>query len=119
LIGTPPSLTLGGFVDDGLVGTAGLLVSTKVKQRHKGHIVGVYVASAWRGTGLARALIDGLVTQARQDGLAVLTLSVTVGNHAARRVYLDAGFTSYGMEPRSLRVADVFFDEELMALLLD
>ena len=32
---------------------------------------------------------------------------------------IGAGFTVYGVEPRSLRVGDTLLDEELMALLLD
>jgi ribosomal protein S18 acetylase RimI-like enzyme len=119
LIGAPPNLTLGGFVTGALVGSAGLVISPKLKQRHKGHIVGVYVDPAWRRTGLARALLDGLIDQARAQGLVVLTLSVTVGNTAARRLYIRAGFTVYGVEPLSLRVGADLLDEELMVLRLD
>jgi ribosomal protein S18 acetylase RimI-like enzyme len=49
----------------------------------------------------------------------VLTLSVTVGNTAARRLYIRAGFTVYGVEPLSLRVGADLLDEELMVLRLD
>ncbi|MFL5286157.1 MAG: GNAT family N-acetyltransferase [Rhodopila sp.] len=119
MIGQRPGATFGGFAQHQLVGTAGLVVSPRIKQRHKGHIVGIYVAPAWRGTGLARALTGALIAHARAQGLAVLTLAVTVGNEAARRLYLGAGFTVYGVEPRSLRIGDALLDEELMALLLD
>src|SRR4051812_15819907 len=119
MIGLRPSLTLGGFAQHQMVGTAGMVVSPRIKQRHKGHIVGVYVTPAWRGTGLARALTGGLIAHARALGLAVLTLSVTAGNEAARRLYLAAGFTVYGIEPRSLKIGEALLDEELMALLLD
>lgn len=118
LIGARPNVTLGGFVDDGLVGTAGLFVSPKLKQRHKGHVFGVYVAPAWRRTGLARALLERLIQEARSSGLIVLTLSVTAGNTAARRLYLNAGFSRYGVEPLSLHVGTEFLDEDLMALRL-
>jgi ribosomal protein S18 acetylase RimI-like enzyme len=119
MIGGPPNMTLGGFVNDALVGSLGLVVSPKLKQRHKGHIIGVYVVPEWRRTGLAQALLDRMVKEARSSGLTVLTLSVTAGNASARRVYEHAGFTVYGVEPRSLRVGGVYFDEEQMALRLD
>ena len=119
LIGEAPSVTLGGFVGAALVGSVGMVVSERVKQRHKAHVVGVYVDPAWRRAGLARALLDGLIEQARGQGLVLLTLSVTVGNAAARGLYVGAGFSVYGVEPRSLRVGDDFLDEELMALRLD
>ena len=74
---------------------------------------------AWRRAGLARALLEGLIEQGRAQGLVLLTLSVTVGNAAARGLYSGAGFSVYGVEPISLRVGDDFVDEELMALRLD
>jgi ribosomal protein S18 acetylase RimI-like enzyme len=117
--GEPPNVTLGGFVNDEMVGSAGLIVSPKLKQRHKGHIVGVYVAPGWRRTGLARALLDRLIQEARTSGLVLLTLTVATGNVSAQRIYESAGFSAYGVEPRSLRVGSVFLDEALMALRLD
>ncbi len=118
LIGVDPNVTLGGFVGDALVGTAGLVVSPKLKQRHKGHVVGVYVAPDWRHSGLADALIDRLVRHARTGGLILLTLTVAAANVAARRLYLRAGFEVYGREPLSLRVNGELLDEDLMALRL-
>jgi ribosomal protein S18 acetylase RimI-like enzyme len=119
MIGAPPNVTLGGFVAGTLVGTAALVVPPRLKQRHKGHIVGVYIAPPWRRTGLARGLIDGLIQAACAQGLVLLTLSVTVGNIAAQRLYLRAGFVVYGVEPLSMRVGTEFLDEELMALRLN
>jgi ribosomal protein S18 acetylase RimI-like enzyme len=119
MIGERPNLTLGGFVGDSMAGSAAMIVSPKRKQRHKGHIVGVYVAPPWRRSGLARALLDHLIQEARTTGLMLLTLSVTAGNTAARSLYLHAGFTVYGVEPLSLRIGSDLLDEELMVLRLD
>jgi ribosomal protein S18 acetylase RimI-like enzyme len=119
MIGDKPNVTLGGFVQDALVGTVALVVSPKLKQRHKGHVVGVYVAPPWRGTGLAAALTARLIEEARANGLRLLTLSVTTGNEAARRLYLNAGFIPYGIEPGSLLIDSNLWDAELMALFLD
>ena len=119
MIGDSPNVTLGGFVDGALVGSIGLVVSAKIKQRHKGHVVGVYVAPSCRGTGLAQALTNQLIAEARSAALVLLTLSVTVGNEAARRLYLNAGFVTYGIEPGSLKIGSELHDTELMALFLD
>ena len=119
MIGKPPSLTLGGFVDVALVGTVRLLVSPMIKQRHKGHVVTVYVAPPWRRGGLTQALSERMIDEARKAGLFILTLSVTVGNEAAWRLYLSAGFVPYGIESRSLMVGSDYLDSEMMALLLD
>ncbi len=119
LIAGPPGITLGGFVAGRLVGTASLMVSPRIKQLHKGHVSAVYVAPEWRGSGLARGLLDGIVAYARTGGLISLTLSVSIGNEPARRLYVRAGFRGYGVEPRSLRIGATLVDEELMALALD
>jgi ribosomal protein S18 acetylase RimI-like enzyme len=116
---SPPDTALGAFVGDRLVGTIGLYVPRKLKQQHKGHIVGVYVDAAYRRAGLARALVNAIVAEARQARLRVVQLAVTVGNDAARRLYVRIGFRSYGIERRALLVGDVYFDEELMALELE
>lgn len=115
----PPGVMLGGFIGGMLVGSAGLAVSSKIKLRHKGHIFGVYVTPAGRGTGVAGGLMRGLIAHARAGGLSVLQLSVTLGNEAATRLYLSAGFTVYGLERRALLVDGQYVDGELMVLMLD
>jgi len=115
----PPSATFGGFAGDWLVGIAGLHVSPRLKQRHRGKLVGVYVDAAFRRAGLARGLAETVIGAARQAKLRSLSLAVTVGNAAARRLYVGLGFQSYGIERRTLLVNGVLHDEELMALDLD
>ncbi len=117
--GNLPNVTLGAFVDEVMVGTAALIVPPKMKQRHKGHVVGVFVAPPWRRTGLAARLTQRLIAPANANGLHILTLSVTVGNVAARRLYLNLGFVPYGTESASLKIGSQLLDAELMALVLD
>ena len=68
---------------------------------------------------MAPALTGRLIAEARSAGLVVLTLSVTVGNEAARRLYLNAGFIRYGIEPGSLMIGSDLLNAELMALFLN
>ena len=71
-----------------------------------------------RGQGLGRDLVLRVIEHARSR---VLQLHATVAttNHAARELYHQLGFQTYGFEPRGLRVADRYFDQELMVLRLD
>lgn len=48
-----------------------------------------------------------------------IQLCVNVENTKARNLYLSLGFKPFGLEPRSMRVGDKYFDEEHMALRLD
>jgi hypothetical protein len=49
------NFVLGAFVDGALVGTADFCRSKNLKEQHQGHIWGVYVTSAMRGTGVGLA----------------------------------------------------------------
>lgn len=119
MIGAYPSVTLGGFADDVLVGSAGLQVPARVKQRHRCNLFGIFVTPGWRGRGLARAMLDGLLDHARSAGLRHATLSVTCGNAAARALYRGAGFLTIGVEPDSLVIDGIAHDEERMVLRLN
>ena len=50
-------------------------------------------------------------------GLEQVTLTVTEGN-PAERLYTAAGFQRFGVEPRAIRVGDVYFGKVHMVLLL-
>ena len=119
---SPPGGLFGGFVGNGtgemLGGMAGLVVQPRAKLRHKGLLVGMYVAPLHRRSGLARALVRQVIDHARAAGLHVLQLGVTVGNEPARRLYRQLGFHPYGVERDALCVDGRFLDEELMALRL-
>ncbi|MGK5681379.1 GNAT family N-acetyltransferase [Actinoplanes sp. URMC 104] len=53
------------------------------------------VLAAWRGRGVASALLDAVIDLAGQRGVPGLSLSVEDGN-AARRLYERAGFQVVG-----------------------
>ena len=108
-----PSAIFGLFVGGGLEGVAGFVVQAGAKHRHKGLLWSVYVRPAWRGLGLAKALIERVIERARAH-VSLLQVSVAAPNAAARKVYLGLGFVPYGLEVAGLRVDGVDIDEELM-----
>ena len=108
----------GGWVDRSpLVGVAGLRVPDAVKLRHKGVLWGMYVRPEARGTGLAAALVQRVIEQARTL-VEEICLTVVASNAAACRLYNAAGFEEYGLERRALKVGSEYYDEVLMALSL-
>jgi ribosomal protein S18 acetylase RimI-like enzyme len=56
----------------------------------------LYVLERWHGEGIAHALMDWALGQARAQRAAHLQLSVYVDNHRARRFYERYGFTPVG-----------------------
>jgi ribosomal protein S18 acetylase RimI-like enzyme len=109
---------VGAFIDGVLAGNAGFYSETNLKEVHRGHIWGVYVRPAYRGTGVARALIEDIIAHARQHVLQ-LELSVVTSNETARTLYERLGFSTYGTVPRALKVNGQFVDEHLMVKRLD
>lgn len=96
-------VAFGAFVQEQLVGTVALEFSTRTKTRHKGLVIGMYVAPASRGQGLAGALMVAALDHARaRPGLRVLTLTATEGNEAALQVYRAHGFQAFGTEPLAI-----------------
>ena len=106
---------LGAFVDGRLAGTTGFARESRLKQRHKGRVWGVYVDREHRGLGLARMLMERVLERA--TGMAGMErVILTVGEHqkAARRLYAALGFTVFATEPHALKVGDEYVDEDYM-----
>ena len=112
------NFVVGMFEDGKLIGTAGFFRRPHNKERHKGHIWGVYVRPQSRGKGAASALMQEIVRRAREiDGLEQITL-VASANLPAQRLYKALGFECYGIEPHSLKIGDQYVDDALMVLWL-
>jgi GNAT superfamily N-acetyltransferase len=55
-----------------------------------------YLLSRWQGRGIAAALMEWTLGEARRRGAETLYLSVFIDNHRARRFYERYGFTYVG-----------------------
>jgi len=116
---TADAVHLGAFVDGDLVAIATFIRESGEKERHKGHIYGVYVAPAHRARGIARALLSRLLELAGRDPtLEHVLLAVTSAQTAAHRLYASLGFVTYGTEPRALKVGSTYADFDHMLLRL-
>jgi ribosomal protein S18 acetylase RimI-like enzyme len=107
---------VGAFEDGKLAGTAGFFRRQHKKERHKGHIWGVYVQPQSRGKAAGRALMQEIIRRARQmDGLEQITL-VASAHLPAQKLYQSVGFESYGLERRSLKIGEQYVNDVLMVL---
>lgn len=115
----PASIVLGAFLPgEVLVGSVGLSAGEREKERHIGHLFGIFTAPEARNRGVGSALIEACLADAALiPGLEQVTLTVTEGN-PAERLYAAAGFQRFGVEPRAIRVGDVYFGKVHMVLLL-
>jgi len=111
--GGEQSMVFGAFDGSTLIGTIGIYRMTGRKRNHKTGVWGMFVHEAHRGTGAGRALLEEAIRAARgMEGVRIVCLSVNPQQPAARSLYVSAGFRSWGLEPRALKVGDELLDEE-------
>lgn len=110
---------LGAFIGDTLAGSAGLDRKRRAKEQHKALLYGMFVAPEHGGRHIGRRMVDALTDTGRSwPGLEQITLTVTRSNERARRLYADAGFITFGIEHRAMKVGDAYYDKEHMVLFL-
>ena len=113
------NFVVGAFEGQQMIGQAGFIRHAGRKEHHKGSIWGVYVTAAARGQGVATAMLTQMLDRVRgYPGLEQVSLSVSVPQEAARRLYSALGFEVYGYERRALKVGETYVDEEHRVLWL-
>lgn len=90
-----PSPELRGRLHAKVVGTAGMFMvdrppGTTTSHAREARLINVYVADAWRGRGVANALIGGCIETARRADVGRILVDDTP---RGRRIYERAGFT--------------------------
>jgi ribosomal protein S18 acetylase RimI-like enzyme len=112
-----PQAVFGAFDGDRLVGMAGVYRPGRGKEHHKAVLWGMYVTPESRRGGLGRALLAEVIRFARSlPGVQQLQLSVSDSARRARKMYEEAGFTTWGVEPASLCVGGEYITVRHMAL---
>jgi ribosomal protein S18 acetylase RimI-like enzyme len=115
--GGSENFVYGAFEGKKLVGMTGFYREKGLKLNHKGHIWGVFVLPSARGKGVGRALLTSVIREARLlPGIRSVLLTVASPQAAARHLYEELGFRTFGIEPRSLRVGGRYLDEDHMLL---
>jgi ribosomal protein S18 acetylase RimI-like enzyme len=106
------------FNDYSIVSCAGFYVLNLEKTNCYGVVWGLYTHPDYRGKGLASALMQKVFVHAKSR-VRQLHLKCITSNLSAIAFYQKQGFKIYGMEPRTLKVGDIFFDTHLMVLDLE
>lgn len=106
-------LAFGAFDQTALIGTVALEFSLKPKTQHKALVVAMMVVDAWRGQGVARALMQAAIDHCKARGdIRVMQLEVTHGNAPAQHLYQSMGFVTYGLEPMAVRTERGYLDKQ-------
>lgn len=116
---TTMQAVFGAFAGALLIGITGIRREALVQVTHKATVWGVFVEPAHRGQGIARTLVTTAIAHASENwNIAQVHLCVNTENAPAKNLYEAIGFSTYGIEPRAMKVADRFYDEEHMVLRL-
>lgn len=112
----PDYAVFGAWDQNELCGIAGVRRESKVRLQHKAWLWGVYVAPSARGKGVAAELVRLCLAFAREMGVRQVNLGVNAKNAAARRLYENIGFRSYGVERNFMCVDGEWQDEVHMVM---
>ena len=104
----------GAFDGAELVGIGGLIISDRLKEAHKGRLVGMYVRPSSRGIGVGGQLVQTIIEFARHR-VDLIQLAVVSENKVALKLYARFGFVEYGLEKRALKQGSRYYDEVHMA----
>ena len=109
-----PSLVLGSFEGDELVGMVGFRREARTSLDHKGSVWGLFVVPDHRRRGIAQSLLDEVIAEATRLGLRYLRLVTATSSVAAVKLFESVGFEPYGLESGSIKDGDRYFDHVFM-----
>jgi ribosomal protein S18 acetylase RimI-like enzyme len=76
------------------------------------------VTPEYRKQGIGTKLLEEIILEAKNRKVLNLFLSVTSTNQVAIHMYQLVGFKRYGIEERTIKIKDTYFDTDLMAMYL-
>lgn len=108
----------GAFSGDRLIGIAGFKRGDRLKTRHRGEVVQVFVNPEFHGNGIGESLLRLIVDAAfALEGIESLELSAVASNSSARRLYEKLGFETYGIRTNYFKSGDKYSDQRFMQLM--
>jgi RimJ/RimL family protein N-acetyltransferase len=77
----------------------------------------MYVTSSKRGIGAGKALLIAAINKAMDLAeVEQINLNVTASNQIAKQLYAKLGFTEFGLEKKSLKVNEKYYDDAYLVL---
>lgn len=104
-------LLLFAEVDGKLVGTMNTHIDGFIKMKHVAYIYGVYVSSDYRGKGVGKMLLAGILEWISTHSEVIkINLDVTTTQESAINLYKNFGFEKVGELKKELFVDCRFYD---------
>ncbi len=107
----------GAFDGNQCIGICGFVKGTRIKTKHRGEIVQMYVNEKYSGKGIGKALLTKTIEKALQKSeIEQLVLSVVLSNQSAIKLYEQVGFAEYGIIKDYFKLNDEKWDQCFMIL---
>ena len=112
----PRSLMLVAEIEGQIIASADVCShGAKSRLRHRGEL-GISVRKDYWGQGIGSALMERLISFAKQSGFEQIELTVESKNQRAQRLYRKYGFTVYGTRPHGLKYPDGSYDDDYLMI---
>lgn len=98
-------LYITAFAENKIVGNYQLAFQKRMKTKHRASI-SIGILKEYRGIGLGRAMMEELISIARERQILQLELEYIEGNDRARNLYEKTGFFCTGERPDAIRLKD-------------
>lgn len=113
----PRSIMLLAFDGNEIVGNASIHGSSRPRFSHRYELALTVRKSHW-GKGIGTALMEQLITFAKEIGAEVISLEVRSDNDRAIALYKKFGFETFGTYRKFFKFDNLYFDAEYMNLYL-
>jgi len=107
----------GSFDGDICVGICGFVKGKRIKTKHRGEIVQMYVNEMYSGKGIGKELLIKAIEKAFENSeIEQLVLSVVLSNKGANKLYEQVGFVEYGIIRNYFKLDNRKWDQRFMIL---
>lgn len=105
--GDGPNALFAAFDSHGKMAAQAGVFGDDGKRNHIAQVVSVFTHPEHRRQGLAKTLVKAAIQHVQLfDEITSIRISVNSTNIAAKRIYEELGFVTWGEEPDAIRVAD-------------
>jgi hypothetical protein len=112
------NFVLGAFHEE-LVGMVGFRRESRAATRHKGSTWGLFEKAGLEEHEIEKTLLQEVIRTVRSyDGFEYIRSVQNASNLKKLELFLSLGFKQYGLEERSMRVDDDFFDQAYLKLVV-
>jgi ribosomal protein S18 acetylase RimI-like enzyme len=112
------NFVLGAFQDE-LVGMIGFRRETRATIRHKGSIWGFFVNPKFEEDEVEEALLKEVIkVVSTYDDFEYIRTVQNTSSQEKLAMFLSVGFKQYGLEERSMKVGDEYFDQTYLKFVI-